>query len=175
MQKIWFDVEFNEYSTKLRNGTTIPVLDPISIGLVDEDDRTYSAVFKEFNKKAAKENRFLRDNVLSKLPPEKTWKSRHEIREDILNFIGAEDTQFRYWYAPQDAIILQNIFAPKFLQMPRNIQGFPYNLAQRFNDLGANRGIVPMKQNEHEALADAIWAKELDKAMDAYEFEMQPG
>lgn len=173
MQKIWFDVEFNEYSARLRNGTTIPVLDPISIGLVDEEDRTYSAVFKEFNKKAAKENDFLRDNVLPKLPDKKTWKSRNDIRDDILEFIGTENTQFRYWYAPQDAVILQNIFAPKFMQMPRNVQGFPYNLAQKFNDLGVHRILIPVNHNEHDALSDAIWAKELDKVIETFHHDLE--
>ncbi len=166
MQRIWFDTEFQEFDAALANGHGVHVLDPISIGMVDDNGRTYSAVFRDFDKARAERSPWLKENVLPHLPPQSEWKSKDQIRGEVLEFIGGAQTEFRYWVAPQDPVILQALFAPIFLQQPRNLTLFPYNVAQKFNDVGAPRSKMPMKKAEHDALADAQWLKELDLALD---------
>ena len=170
MRKLWFDTEFNEYDVTLDDGRVFPFADPISIGVVDEQGRSYMAVFKEFNQAAAKKNEWLMENVVSKLLPEEEWKSRAQIRQDLLDFIGEDRAEFRYWFAPQDAMILQNVLTPRFLDMPSNITGYAFNIAQKFNDMGAPRHIIPPKRDAHEVLADAEWTRDFDLAMDRYNF-----
>ena len=172
MRKLWFDTEFNEYDVTLNDGRVFPFADPISIGVVDDQGRSFMAVFKEFSRAAAQGNEWIMDNVVSKLPPEDTWKSRAQIRAELLDFIGEDEpTEFRYWFAPQDALILQNVLTPRFLDMPPNIAGYPFNIAQKFNDMGAPRCIIPPKRDEHEVLADAEWTRDFDFAMDKFILE----
>lgn len=171
MRKLWFDTEFNEYTATLDDGRSFPFADPISIGVVDNAGRSFMAVFKDFNRAAAEGNEWLMENVISKLPPEKEWKTAGEIRADLMSFIGDRDTEFRYWFAPQDALILQNTLTPRFLEMPKHITGYPFNIAQKFNDLGAPSHLIPDKRDAHEVLADAEWTRDFDLAMDRFILE----
>lgn len=169
MAKIWFDTEFHQYEACV-DGIQKPVLDAICLGMVDQKGRTYEAVFNDFNLQAAQKNAWLAEHVLPKLPPQESWKSRREIRKDVMAFIGRGQTEFRYWFAPQDAVILQSVFATNFLDQPEHISGFPFNIAQRFNALSAPESMRPPKdpQAEHGALYDAAWAKSMDEALDKY-------
>lgn len=171
MQKLWFDVEFNEHVATLDDGRKFPIIDPISIGVVNERGEGFMRVFNDFNRAAANSNEWLVENVISKLPPEETWKSREEIRQDLLDFIGEEDTQFRYWWAAQDAVVLQSIFSPRFLDQPKNHIRYPYNIAQKFHEIGMPDALIPEKSDAHEVLADAVWTREFDCVMDKFILE----
>lgn len=67
--KYYLDTEFHEYAKQLRHlgvavGRPINTIDPISFGLVCEDNRAYYAVCKEFDIDEAWNNEWLRINVL---------------------------------------------------------------------------------------------------------------
>lgn len=62
--KYFFDTEFHERIKKPWFGKKHHLMELISIGIVDEDGRTYYAVSSDFDLKAAWENQWLRDNVL---------------------------------------------------------------------------------------------------------------
>ena len=106
MRKIWFDTEFVEYICRLEGGAEKHILDPVSIGCIDDQGRTFRAVFNDFNRAAAQGNEWLKENVLTQLPPEDEWKSPDQFRPDLLDYIGDEPCRFHYWFAPQDTVIL---------------------------------------------------------------------
>ena len=168
MRKIWFDTEFIEYTSRLQDGSEKHILDPISIGCVDDKGRTFEAVFQDFNKAAAEGNGWVKENVLAKLPPEDAWETRENIRQGLLKYIGDEKCVFYYWFAPQDAVILMSKLATRFLDFPKNMHGYPINIAQKFEDAGSPYHLWPFKANRHEALADATWARDFDRAIDNY-------
>lgn len=62
--KYFFDTEFHERIKKPWFGKKYHLMELISIGIVDEDGRTYYAVSSDFDLKAAWNNEWLRDNVL---------------------------------------------------------------------------------------------------------------
>lgn len=68
--KYYLDTEFHEYQKQVKNwrgkkvGQPINTIDPISIGIISEDDRTYYSICKEFDIEAAWANDWLRVNVL---------------------------------------------------------------------------------------------------------------
>ena len=91
--RYWFDTEFIE------NGATI---DLISIGLVAEDGREYYAINRDC--KFRKASQWVKENVISQLPPRKVnlsdpsisprikqeslaWKSKRDIAFEVLEFI----------------------------------------------------------------------------------------
>lgn len=95
--RYFFDCEFNE----IDNGQSSEQgpfynIDFISIGIVSEDGATYHGVNKDFDLKAAGDNKWLKDNVLNKLPEQSTWKSITEIRKDVLGFIKP-DQEIELW------------------------------------------------------------------------------
>ncbi|MAE50648.1 MAG: hypothetical protein CMH27_02440 [Micavibrio sp.] len=173
MRKLWFDTEFIEYEAVLEDGRKFPVTDPISFAVVDLEGRSFMAVFKEFNRAAAEQNEWVTENVLAKLPDESTWQSRDQIREGLLDFIGEDPTEFRYWYAPQDAVILHKIFAVSFLDQPENVKGSPFNIAQKFQEMAVPSAYIPLNMDKHEVLSDAIWTRDFDLAMDQYLIDIQ--
>lgn len=166
MRKIWFDTEFIEYSARLEDGSEKHILDPISIGCIDDNGQAFEAVFDDFNRAAANGNKWVKDNVLAKLPPEQEWKSKDQIRQNLLDYIGDEMCVFYYWFAPQDAVILMSTLATHFLDLPKNIHGYPVNVAQSFEDAGSPHHLVPKKTDAHNALADAKWTRDLHLAFD---------
>ena len=165
-QDIVFDTEFIQYILNLENGTKLPVTELISIGMVNDDGREYYAVSSEFNFKAAQENRWVRENVLDKLPPQETWKPLRQIKPEIFDYVGKKPTKFNFYCIEEDMVMLRQIMTPT------SVTGFPeewdingLNIQQEFERIGSPDGVKPARPEDvHNALEDAKWAKDfLDK------------
>lgn len=146
--KYWFDTEFIE------DGKTI---DLISIGIVSEDGRKYYAVSNEFNWHAASE--WVMQNVLSQVPQYDFRKNRATIKQELLDFIGADEKpEFWAYYGAYDWVTLCQMFGT-MMQLPK---GWPYycrDVKQLCDSLG-NPKLPEQKTLEHHALNDALWTKE---------------
>lgn len=174
--KYFYDTEFIE------DGKTI---DLISIGIVAEDGREYYAISTEF--KAKKASQWVKDNVLCHLPPRKVnpmyesprlveesraWKSREQIKEDLLKFIGHEDglsafpedkkPEFWAYYADYDHVALCQLFGT-MMDLPKGWPMYTRDIKQLCDSVG-NPRLPEQGKGEHNALADARWTKV------AYEF-----
>ena len=146
--KYFYDTEFIE------DGKTI---DLISIGIVAEDGREYYAISKEF--KARKADQWVKDNVLTHLPPRKSlaWKSRKQIKQDILDFVGDDKPEFWAYYADYDHVALCQLFG-RMIDLPKGWPMYTRDLKQLLDDKGNPRMEKP--KDEHHALADARWVKD---------------
>ncbi len=160
-KKFYLDMEFNQ-----RNVGGHTVFEMISIGLIDEDGRTYYAVSNEFNLKAAQENQFVNDVVLPRLGlPQTEWKSKDQIRQEVLDFIGCDEKNqalIHYWWIPHDFMLLSDLLGEgDFMNMPPQIDRIGVNVAQTWKELGSPHIKLSVDSDEeHNALVDAIWLKE---------------
>jgi len=165
--KYFYDTEFIE------DGKTI---DLISIGIVAEDGREYYAISKEFKKRKA--SQWVKDNVLKYLPPRrvnpmyesprlfqesKAWKSREQIKEDIIAFIGDEKPEFWAYYADYDHVALCQLFG-KMIDLPIGYSMYTNDLKQLCMEKG-NPKLKKQTEGEHHALADARWVKDTYKIL----------
>lgn len=144
--KYFYDTEFIE------DGKTI---DLISIGVVSEDGRTYYAISNEFNAKKA--SQWVVDNVLLKLNDNETRKSRLEIKNDLLEFIGNDKPEFWAYYADYDHVALCQLFG-KMIDLPKGWPMYTRDLKQFLDSMGNPK--IPKQENEHNALDDALWVKQ---------------
>lgn len=166
--KYFYDTEFIE------DGKTI---DLISIGIVCEDGRTYYAISTEFNPKKA--DQWVKDNVLNQLPPKNVnlsdvsisprvkeeslaWKSREQIKQDIVAFVGEDKLELWAYYADYDHIALCQLFG-RMIDLPKNFPYYTRDIKQLCDDKG-NPKLPEQGKGEHNALADAKWNQE------AYQF-----
>jgi hypothetical protein len=145
-RRYFYDTEFIE------DGTTI---DLVSIGVVDESGREFYAVSTEFNPNKAIS--WVKKNVLDKLPSpaDSAWRSRIQIRDDLLAFLTEPGEKFELWawYAAYDHVALCQLWGP-MTALPRAIPRYTHELRQRWSDLG--RPTLPdTNTNVHNALADA--------------------
>ena len=161
---IYFDTEFIE------DGRTI---DLISIGLVREDGATYYAISDEFD--AGKASEWVKENVLKYLPPQFeimseneygtdeinlasfAWKSRAEIADEIIEFVG-DNPVFYGYYSASDWVVLYQLYGT-MMDLP---QGFPMycrDVKQLADEQGIDLSVIGQK-DEHHALSDAIWCKD---------------
>jgi hypothetical protein len=173
IMKYWYDTEFIE------DGLTI---DLISIGIVAEDGREYYAQSVEFDQSQA--NIFVQEQVLPQLvqcptlpggrtshshipgkchDPACTWRSLKQIAEDIEAFCEKKYGPPELWgyFSAYDHVALCQLWGP----MSKHPDGFPMytrDLKQLHDDLG--HPLLPEKEAEHHALADARWNKQ------AYDF-----
>lgn len=165
--KYFYDTEFIE------DGKTI---DLISIALVAEDGREYYAISKEFNPKKA--SQWVKDNVLKYLPPRKVnpmygsprliseskvWKSREQIKNDLLDFVGEIRTseqkpEFWAYYADYDHVALCQLFGT-MMDLPEDWPMYTKDLKQLLDDRGNPK--MSKSENEHHALADARWVRDV--------------
>jgi hypothetical protein len=176
--KHFFDCEFNE------DGHTI---DLISIGIVAEDGREYYACNQEAQ--LHRVNDWVRANVLPKLPsydghlpvyhPSRLWKPRGEIANDIVLFTGGpinsvleghkiawlptrEDaTSIEFWayFADYDWVAFCQLYGT-MMQLPTQFPRFCRDLKQLSIDVGSPTH-PPDPKDEHDALADARWNRDL--------------
>lgn len=163
--KYFYDTEFIE------DGKTI---DLISIAVVCEDGREFYAISKEF--KARKASRWVKDNVLKYLPQRKIsfydsprvkegyklWRSRKQIKEDLLNFIGNDTPEFWAYYADYDHVALCQLFGT-MMELPKGWPMYTRDLKQLLDDNGNPK--QPKPEDEHLALADARWVKDVYKRL----------
>jgi hypothetical protein len=144
--RFFYDCEFIE------DGTTI---DLVSIGMVDESGREFYAVSTEFDPTRAID--WVRRNVLDKLPPpaDRAWRTRAQIREDLLAFLTEYDEPIELWawMAAYDHVVVAQLWGD-MRALPRVIPRFTHELRQRWEDAGS----PPMPAapaDRHDALADA--------------------
>lgn len=171
--KYFYDTEFIE------DGKTI---DLISIGVVAEDGRSYYAISTEFNPRKA--SQWVKDNVLAHLPPRhvnlsevsvsprlkeesRAWKSRRQIRNELLHFINSEYGLPEFWayYADYDHVALCQLFGT-MMDLPKGWPMYTRDVKQLCDAMG-NPKLPEQTEDEHHALADARWTKA------AYEFLLQ--
>lgn len=159
--KYFYDTEFIE------DGKTV---DLISIGIVAEDGREYYAISTEFKEKNA--SQWVKDNVLKYLPPRKVnpmyesprifeeskaWKSREQIKNDILAFIGEDKPEFWAYYADYDHVALCQLFG-RMIDLPKGYPMYTRDIKQLCVSLG-DPTLPEQKTTEHHALEDARWTR----------------
>lgn len=145
--KIWFDTEFIE------DGKTI---DLISIGMVREDGKTYYA--QNLNCQLDRASDWVKANVLSQL----NWsievsKLKSEIAREVIEFAG-ENPEFWAYYADYDWVVLCQLYGD-MMQLPSGWPMLCMDVKQYAVMLGNPQLPKQKKDEEHHALADAIWCK----------------
>ena len=143
--RFFYDLEF---------GDTAREITLVSIGVVAEDGREYHAVSSEFDPLAV--HPWVRDNVLPQLPPAATWAPRARIREELLEFFGADPVLWA-WYGAYDHVALCQLWGA-MPQLPRALPRFTLDVRQLWEHLG--RPPLPRQESGlHDALADARHVK----------------
>jgi hypothetical protein len=89
LRRYFIDTEFKAIAGK-------PGFHPvtlISFAMISEDDREFYAVYDGVDpEECARDNPWLADNVLKKLPPREEWKSLDYIRDHVLDMIEPAET-----------------------------------------------------------------------------------
>src|SRR3954453_9295402 len=135
-------------------GVTAPEITLISIGVVGEDGRGYSAVSSEFDPMAV--HPWVRDNVLPQLPPASTWKPRATIAAELEEFFGSDPVWWA-WYGAYDHVALCQLWGA-MTSLPRAFPRFTLDVRQLWEHLG--RPPMPTQTSGlHDALADARHVK----------------
>ncbi|MCZ9308290.1 polyadenylate-specific 3'-exoribonuclease AS [Corynebacterium uberis] len=148
--RFFYDTEFIE------DGRTI---DLVSVGIVAEDGREYYAVSAEFDADAA--NTWVRENVLDKLPSPDSpvWKSRRQIREEILSFVtttadGAPTKpELWAWVGAYDHVVIAQLWGD-MAGLPREMPRYTRELKQLWELAGRPR-LPRAPEGVHDALVDA--------------------
>lgn len=158
--KYFYDTEFHE------DGNTI---DLISIGIVCEDGRVYYAVSSEADYVRISKNSWLMENVMSSIDYEETdlyreirpigpaVRTREQIRDDILAFVGDDCPEFWAWYADYDHVALCQLFG-KMIDLPENFPMFTRDLRQHW-EYKECPAMPKQAVGEHNALEDAKHVK----------------
>ena len=151
MRTIVYDTEFIE------DGSTI---DLISIGMVDDIGGEYYAISTEFD--ASKASDWVRDNVLTKLPPitDSAWKPREQIMREVYSYLIRTHDDVQLWadYGAYDHVVLAQLFGT-MMDLPDGVPMFTHELQQLWEDAG--RPAKPGQTDEHDALADARYGMAL--------------
>lgn len=177
--RVWYDTEFIE------GGPEHPI-SLISIGAVAEDGREFYAVNWDMPRRAILRHRWLMENVVPHLPlreyrhedgpNELIWDRKHadfdrlmdrnEIGRELLAFLTADGVKPELWgwYSSYDHVVLAQIYGT-MVQMPDQLPYYTRDLKQEVDRL---RLRVPVQKasEEHNALADARWTREVGLWLD---------
>lgn len=136
-----------------------------------EDGREYYACNKQFDLKHMTEESdgWLWHNVMPLLPPfsSSAWDTRAGIRADVESFVRYDDSgkeidgQPEFWahFADYDWIVLCQLFG-SMKDLPIDFPMFCFDLKQWYEQLG--RPAIPRQVgNQHDALEDARWNKQV--------------
>lgn len=129
----------------------------ISIGLCDEDGRSYYAISNEFDGRDASD--WVREHVLTKLPPrdDPQWKDRRTIAREIREFVGDGEPRFVANHADYDWVVFCQLQGT-MLDLPESWPRHCRDLKQWMDDLGVTKAdLPPQGPDEHHALVDAEW------------------
>lgn len=170
--KYFMDTEFHEYKKKHLFGKATDTIELISIGIVAEDGREYYAICNEFNMKAAKKNKWLKNNVIDKLPSSyfngsnaataKLWKSKKRIAQDILKFTSHTNSPLEFWayYGDYDWVVFCWLFG-RMIDLPTGFPMYCRDLKQVMDENDVKKQSLPINSNAHNALDDARWNKQV--------------
>lgn len=172
MVDVFYDTEFCE------NGETI---DLISIGMVDEFGNHLYAISKDFNEHHVKAHPWLREHVWPQLPRYADgmdeWldlhhpavHSREHIAELVSEYFLRErtltpggDITLWAWFGSYDHVALAQLYGP-MVDLPPHIPMVTHELVQLWEDAGRPPR-PPQPVNQHDALADAYWNRDLHAA-----------
>ena len=158
--RFFYDTEFVE---------TGLIIDLVSIGVVAEDGRELYAVSTEFDPAPAIP--WVRDNVLAKLPPpsDPAYRSREQIRTDLLAFLGPEPVLWA-WIPAYDHVALCQLWGA-MPALPRHLPRTSYDVRQLWELLG-RPPLAPQTEGQHDALADARHAKARFEAMSERAYQL---
>ncbi|MCQ9342266.1 polyadenylate-specific 3'-exoribonuclease AS [Corynebacterium kozikiae] len=144
--RYFYDTEFIE------DGRTI---DLVSIGIVAEDGREYYAVSTDAQ--LGKANRWVRENVLDKLPNPSSdvWRSNERIRSDVLAFLTDAPTppQLWAWVGAYDHVVLAQLWGD-MAGLPNAIPRYTRELRQYWEMAGRPK-LPELPAGNHDALVDA--------------------
>jgi 3' exoribonuclease, RNase T-like len=160
--KFWFDTEFIE------DGRTI---DLISIGIVAEDGRELYAISLDCDWSKASD--WVRENVLSQLPPkpevvgtlakriDHSWYRRYAIAEAVIEFCNPDKfgkPEFWAYYADYDWVVFCQLFGT-MMDLPKGFPMYCRDIKQECDRLG-NPKLPQQQERKHHALADARWTRD---------------
>lgn len=145
--RVFFDTEFIE------DGKTI---DLVSIGMIRQDGDTYYAEPLECD--LSKASPWVVSNVFPQLGKRGPKKTRKLIAREIIDFVGAEP-KFWAFFSAYDWVALCQLFGT-MMDLPKGWPMWCRDLKQELS----RQGIVDLPAQmtvEHDALADAMYTKEL--------------
>ena len=178
MENLYFDTEF----TGLNKQAEL-----ISIGIIDDDNRTFYAEINDFDMSLIANNKWILDNVIANLNFndefeifEETSNSismkntKAEVANQLIKWIGERDVQFVCDCNSYDHVLLVDLITngKSALDMPNNISPYCHDLNQdisRFYKVD-NKEAFNMNREElaeteadakHNALKDAIDIKNI--------------
>lgn len=143
--RIWFDTEF------LEDGSTIKL---ISIGMVREDGAEFYGETPSAERLADSHD-WLRANVRPHLRGGPAVMDRIDLRQSIAKFAG-RSPEFWAYFASYDWVVLCQLFGT-MMDLPPTWPMFVRDVQQWRSELG--NPDMPAQENEHDALADALWTK----------------
>ena len=178
--KVWYDTEFWE------QGNQHPIV-PISYGFVREDGQELYLIDEAAPlAEIANQHDWLRENVLPHLPVHVErrpagdyyvveWDEDHpdidavvspgRIRHMIEGFLtSTPDLELWAWYSAYDHVVLAQTFGT-MSEMPKGIPYYTNDLRQLIP--GDVRVPVRKAETEHDALADALWARQVHEWWEA--------
>lgn len=143
--RFFYDLEF---------GDTSGLVTLVSIGVVAEDGREYSAVSSEFDPVAV--HPWVREHVLPQLPPAATWKPRNTIARELEEFFG-DDPVWWAWFGAYDHVALCQLWGA-MPELPRQFPRITFDVRQLWDHLGRPR-LPAQERGLHDALEDARHVK----------------
>ena len=146
--RYFIDTEFIE------SGPHRPI-DLISIGIVDEDGRTFYAESADFDPGNA--NEWVKENVLPHLLGDGMCSHLPQIAEAIKAFIGDEKPEFWGYYCDYDWVVFCQIFG-SMVDLPKGWPMYCNDLKQLCKSIG-DPPLPTQHSTEHNALHDARWNK----------------
>lgn len=191
MSNIYLDTEFYEHHKQhkllgFNIGKPVPTIDLISIGLVDDNGRTYYALNSEHNIDDSWKDEWIRENVWGPIYIERApffkqmysfslhgmkqclrmfGRTKKQIADDIVLFFDqssarGEHTVFHAYYADYDWVVMCQLFG-RMINLPN---GFPMYCNDLKQDLDTFvREFWLPKSKEYLSRQDVTW----DEAMRA--------
>ncbi len=155
--KYFLDTEFIE------RGPKHPI-ELISIGIVSEYGDTFYAISNEFD--PAHASQWVKENVLAALEPPEVLRrnSPREIAMMVYAFVapsmvGGGKPEFWGYYADYDWVVFAQMFGT-MMDLPKGWPMYCRDLKQWCDQLG-NPPLPPQGKDEHNALADARWNRDV--------------
>ena len=150
----------------------------ISIGIVDENGKSYYACLDNFDQNNV--STFVWENVIQFLPRKSKRKSCKQVKQELVDFFG-ENIPSNFWCVfptkkqlesfsinKKDINSVLKKFGDFDFQLMKKIFGNDYpehwpkkgsNLTPLYSALSKNN--IPTNNKEHDALADALWNKKI--------------